>query len=67
MEEKLHQLDRSFIPVFIGFQNVSNIQGGAGFRNHPQYVLLVGCIHHIYGIYQASYSIVYCNVLYLNI
>ena len=25
------------IPLFIGFQ-LSTIEGGAGFRNHPQYV-----------------------------
>jgi hypothetical protein len=29
---------RWFIPLFIGFQHVSSIQDGAGFRNHPQYV-----------------------------
>ena len=26
-----------YVPVLIGFQLVSTIQGGAGFRNHPQY------------------------------
>ena len=34
-------VDRWFIPLFIGFQHVSTIQGGAGFRNHPTYVSLV--------------------------
>ena len=30
-------VDRWFIPVFIGFQMGSTMQGDAGFRNHPQY------------------------------
>ena len=30
-------IDRWFIPLFIGFQHVSTSQGHAGFRNHPRY------------------------------
>ena len=39
--EEIHQLiDRLFIPLFIGFQHVSTIQGGAGFL--PFTVLIKG-------------------------
>ena len=30
-------VDRWFIPLFISIYRVSTMQGGAGFRNHPQY------------------------------